>query len=52
MDVDEENGCLQVRPGVHKRKTIYWAYGSDLPKDDEAVILPMKKGGRFSSSTS
>ena len=44
MDVDEENGCLQVRPGVHKSKTIYWAYGSDLPKDDEAVILPMKKG--------
>jgi hypothetical protein len=43
MDVDEENGCMQVRPGIHKRKKVFWQYGRDLP-EEHTVTLPMKKG--------
>ena len=39
----EENGCLQVMPGVHNDRIVYWAYGRDLP-DVERVSLPMEKG--------
>ena len=43
MDVNEENGCLQVRPGAHHGRRVYWNYGRDLPQA-ETVTLPMKKG--------
>lgn len=39
----EENGCLQVQPGVHRERMVYWKYGHDLP-DTERVSLPMAKG--------
>ena len=39
----EKNGCLQVMPGIHNDRIVYWAYGRDLP-DVERVSLPMEKG--------
>ncbi|MBN62611.1 MAG: mitomycin antibiotic biosynthesis protein [Gemmatimonadetes bacterium] len=39
----EENGCLQVMPGVHEERMVYWTYAADLP-DVEPVSLPMAKG--------
>jgi phytanoyl-CoA hydroxylase len=43
VEANEENGCLQVQPRVHRERTVYWAYGVDLP-DTEKVSLPMQKG--------
>ena len=43
VDVDEENGCLEVQPRVHKEQVVYWSYGKDLPQT-EKIVLPMKKG--------
>ena len=41
-DATEENGCLQVRPGVHKGEVVYW--GGTLDPTAESVAVPMKKG--------
>lgn len=41
-DATEENGCLQIRPGVHNQRTVYWG-GQDLP-EIEPVSVPMQKG--------
>ena len=38
-----ENGCMQVRPGVHKPRQVYWHSGASLPVT-EPVTLPMKEG--------
>ena len=43
VDVDEENGCLEVQPRVHQERMVYWSYGKDLPQT-ERLALPMKKG--------
>ena len=48
VDATPANGCLQVIPGVHLRRRVYWSDGfgvSDqhLP-EDEAVTLPMGAG--------
>ncbi len=43
VEATEENGCLQVQPGVHRERMVYWSYGKDLPQT-ERVSLPMKKG--------
>ena len=43
VEATEENGCLQVMPGVHSRGTVYWTYSKDLPPV-EPVALPMRKG--------
>ena len=43
VEATEANGCLQVQPGVHQRRMVYWSYGRDLPQT-ERVSLPMKKG--------
>ena len=43
VDVDEENGCLEVQPRVHQEQVVYWSYGKDLPQT-EKIVLPMKKG--------
>ena len=42
-DATPENGCMQVRPGVHKEHTVYWNYGATLPVTEQ-VTLPMKAG--------
>ena len=47
-DTDEENGCLQIIPRVHHRRTVYWSEGfgieeGQLPEGD-VLSLPMKKG--------
>lgn len=43
IDVNEENGCLEVQPGVHRERTVYWSFGQGLPQTEKAV-LTMKKG--------
>jgi ectoine hydroxylase-related dioxygenase (phytanoyl-CoA dioxygenase family) len=39
----EDNGCLQVMPGVHEQRMVYWTYAADLP-DVKPVSLPMNMG--------
>ena len=39
----EENGCMQVRPGIHKQRQVYWNYNETLPVT-EPVTLPMDEG--------
>jgi len=39
-DATEENGCLQISPGVHAERIVYWR---GLPQKD-SVSVPMKKG--------
>ena len=34
---------MQVRPGIHKQRKVYWNYGETLPVM-EPVTLPMKEG--------
>jgi len=41
-DATEENGCLQIRPGMHQQRTVYWS-SHDLP-EIEPVLVPMQKG--------
>ncbi len=47
-DTDEENGCLQIIPRVHHRRTVYWSEGFGIEEgglpDGEVLSLPMKKG--------
>jgi phytanoyl-CoA hydroxylase len=43
VDATQENGCLQVQPGVHQQEIVYWTYNQDLP-ETERVLLPMRKG--------
>lgn len=48
VDATPANGCLQVIPGVHRKRRVYWSAGfgvSDehLP-EGEAVTLPMAAG--------
>lgn len=48
VDATPENGCLQLIPGIHKDRTVYWSKGfgvSDerLPPGD-VVTLPMQAG--------
>ena len=43
VEVTPENGCLQIRPGIHKDRVVYWNYGASLPQA-EPVTLPMKPG--------
>ena len=48
VDATPANGCLQVIPGVHRRRRVYWSEGfgvSDqhLP-EDEPVTLHMRAG--------
>lgn len=48
VDATPANGCLQVIPGVHRKRRVYWSDGfgvSDehLP-EGEAVTLPMRAG--------
>jgi phytanoyl-CoA hydroxylase len=43
VDATAENGCLQVLPRIHQRRTVYWSWGRDLPQT-EKITLPMKKG--------
>ena len=42
-DATEENGCLHLRPGVHKLKRVFWGY-DDESASVEPVAVPMKKG--------
>jgi len=41
-DATEENGCLQVSPGIHKEETVFW--GGTLEPNIRKVPVPMKKG--------
>ena len=43
IDVNEENGCLEVQPRVHQQRVVYWSFGEGLPQT-ERVLLPMQKG--------
>ena len=43
IDATLENGCLQVLPRVHQRRTVFWSYSRDLP-EVEKMPLPMNKG--------
>lgn len=47
-DTDEENGCLQIIPRIHKKNMVYWSEGFGIDADalpgDEVLSLPMKKG--------
>ncbi|MCY4543957.1 MAG: phytanoyl-CoA dioxygenase family protein [Gemmatimonadetes bacterium] len=47
-DTDEENGCLQIIPRVHHRRTVYWSEGFGIEEgglpEGEVLSLPMKKG--------
>ena len=48
VDATADNGCLQVIPDVHHRRTVYWSKGfgisaEQLP-DDAIVTLPMQAG--------
>ena len=43
VDATPENGCLEVQAGVHRARTVFWKFGSNLP-EQEPVQLPMRKG--------
>lgn len=36
------NGCLQLCPGLHRRRTVYWSLDSQPPC--QPVTVPMRKG--------
>jgi len=47
-DTNEKNGCLEIIPRIHHKRTVYWSEGfgiadEALPPDD-VVSLPMKEG--------
>lgn len=47
-DTDEENGCLQIIPRIHKQQMVYWGEGFGIADEalpgEEILSLPMKKG--------
>jgi len=48
VDTDEENGCLHVIPGYHRRERVLWSEGFGISEDNmpdaEPVAVPMQRG--------
>ena len=42
-DATLENGCLHVRPGIHRQKKVFWGYDAEWDRV-EPIAVPMKKG--------
>lgn len=47
-DTDENNGCLQIVPRVHKERQVYWGAGFGVSADalpgTEVLSVPMRRG--------
>jgi phytanoyl-CoA hydroxylase len=48
VDTDEQNGCLQVIPNVHRESKVLWSEGFGISEgnmpDAEILSLPMQRG--------